>query len=218
MRANKNFSPLIPERDTRYKIRDTKKNRGLLFIISGPSGVGKGTLRKKIFKIFPDLRYSVSVTTRSHRKGEREGVDYYFVSENEFKKMIEGNKFAECALVHGDYKGTPLDFMKDSLQKGEDVLLEIDVQGAMQIKERFPEGIFIFIAPPSWKDLEQRLRERKTEQKEDLEKRLKDAHNEMRHMRNYNYLVVNDELKVAIKKLKSIIIAERCKIINNKTD
>ncbi len=218
MTANKNFLHLIPERDTRYEIRDTSINRGLLFIVSGPSGVGKGTLREKVFKIFPDLRYSVSVTTRSRRKGEREGIDYYFVSENEFKKMIEENKFAEWALVHGDYKGTPLDFMKDSLQKGEDVLLEIDVQGAMQIKDKFSEGIFIFIAPPSWRDLEERLRERKTEQKEDLKKRLKDAHNEMRYMQTYNYLVVNDDIKVAVKKLESIIIAERCKIINNKTN
>jgi len=218
MTTNKNFLSFISKRDTRYSIRDTSANRGLLFIISGPSGVGKGTLREKIFKIFPDLIYSVSVTTRSCRKGEKEGVDYYFVSENEFKKMMKENKFAEWALVHGDYKGTPLKFLKDSLQKGEDILLEIDVQGAMQIKEKFPEGIFIFIAPLSWKDLEERLRGRKTESEEDLEKRLKDAHNEMRYMRNYDYLVVNDDKKVAIKKLESIIIAERCKIINNKTD
>lgn len=218
MTDEKDFLPFLSKRHTPYTIHNAKLNKGLLFVISGPSGVGKGTLRKKIFKIFPDLRYSVSVTTRSPRKGEREGIDYYFVSENEFEKMIKENKFAEWALVHGDYKGTPLDFLKDKLQKGEDVLLEIDVQGAMQVKKKFREGVFIFIAPPSWKDLEKRLRERSTEAEQDLEERLKDARNEIRYMRNYNYLVVNDDIKVAIKKLESIIIAERYKIINNKTD
>lgn len=214
MTKDKDFLPFLSKRGTRYEIRDTKLNRGLLFVVSGPSGVGKGAIREKIFEIFPDLIYSVSVTTRSLRKGEREGIDYYFVSESEFEKMTKANKFAEWALVHGDYKGTPLNFLIDKLQKGEDVLLEIDVQGAMQVKKKFPEGIFIFIAPPSWKDLEERLRERRTEAKEDLEKRLKDARNEMSYMQSYNYLVVNDDIKVAIKKLESIIIAERCKIIN----
>ncbi len=209
MTNDKDFLSFISERDTRA-------NRGLLFVISGPSGVGKGTIREEIFKIIPDLTYSVSVTARFSRKGEREGVDYYFVSKDKFEKMIKANKFVEWALVHGDYKGTPLGFLVDKLQKGEDVLLEIDVQGAMQVKKKFPEGVFIFIAPPSWKDLEKRLRERRTEAKEDLEKRLKDARNEMRYMQSYDYLVVNDDIKVAIKKLESIIIAERCKIINNK--
>ena len=214
MTKDKDFLPFLSKRDTRYEIRNTKLNKGLLFVISGPSGVGKGTIREEIFEIFPDLIYSVSVTTRSLRKGEREGIDYYFVSENEFEKMIKANKFAEWALVHRDYKGTPLNFLIDKLQKGEDALLEIDVQGAMQVKKKFPEGVFIFIAPPSWKDLEERLRERRTEAEEDLEKRLKDARNEMKYMQSYNYLVVNDDIKVAIKKLESIIIAERCKIIN----
>ena len=216
MTANKNFSPLIPERDTRYEIRDTKENRGLLFIISGPSGVGKGTIRKGIFDIFSDLTYSVSVTTRPLRRGEKEGVDYYFVSESEFEKMIRLNKFAEWALVHGDYKGTPLNFLIKKLKDGEDVLLEIDVQGAMQVKEKFPEGIFIFIAPPSWKDLEDRLRGRKTEGEKDLEKRLKDAHDEIKYMENYDYLIINDDKKIATKKLEAIIIAERCRILNYK--
>ena len=216
MTNDKDFLSFISERDTQYSIRDTRVNRGLLFVISGPSGVGKGTIREEIFTIIPDLTYSVSVTTRFSRKGEREGVDYYFVSKDEFEKMIKADKFVEWALVHGDYKGTPLGFLVDKLQKGENVLLEIDVQGAMQVKKKFPEGVFIFIAPPSWKDLEKRLRERRTEAKEDLEKRLKDARNEMKYAENYNYLIINDDKKVAIKKLESIIIAERCKMINNK--
>ncbi|HBY57052.1 MAG TPA: guanylate kinase [Candidatus Atribacteria bacterium] len=196
----------------RYEIEDKRKKRGLLFVVSGPSGVGKGTIREKIFEVFPDLKYSVSVTTRPLRKGERNGIDYYFISKDEFKKMIEENKFAEWALVHGEYKGTPLDFLIEQRQKGEDVLLEIDVQGAAQIKNKFPEGIFIFIAPPSWKDLEERLRGRRTETEKDLERRLKDAFNEMKYAKNYDYLVVNDNIEDAVKKIESIIIAERCRI------
>ena len=206
---SKNLSSYISDLDTRL-------GRGLLFIISGSSGVGKGTLRKKVFDIFPDLKYSVSVNTRPPRKGELEGKDYYFVSKDEFNKMIKEDKFIEWAIVHGDYKGTPLYFLIEELQKGSDVLLELDVQGAMQVKEKFPDGIFIFIAPPTWKDLEDRLRKRNTEEEKALKKRLEDARIEIEYKKYYNYLVVNDNIKTALKKLESIIIAERCKILNYK--
>ena len=216
MTDDKELSSFIPKRDTRYAVRNTSVGRGLLFVISGPSGVGKGTLREKVFNIFPDLEYSVSVNTRPPRKGEIEGKDYYFVTVDEFKKMIKENNFVEWAIVHGDYKGTPIKFLLDELQKGRDVLLELDVQGAMQVKEKFPDGIFIFIAPPSWKDLEDRLRKRNTEGEKALEKRLKDARIEIKYKKNYDYLVVNDNIETALKKLESIIIAERCKIVNYK--
>jgi len=216
MTDDKKLSSFISKRDTKYEIRDTSVGRGLLFVISGPSGVGKGTLREKVFNIFPDLEYSVSMNTRPPRKGEIEGKDYYFVTIDEFKKMIKENKFVEWAIVHGDYKGTPIKFLIDELQKGRDVLLELDVQGAMQVKEKFPDGIFIFIAPPTWKDLEDRLRKRNTEGEKALKKRLKDARVEIKYKKNYNYLVVNDSIKTALKKLESIIIAERCKIANYK--
>lgn len=214
MTDDKEFLSSIPERNTKYDIRHTSAGRGLLFVISGPSGVGKGTLREKVFNIFPDLKYSVSVNTRPPRKGEIEGKDYYFVTVDEFKKRIKENKFVEWAIVHGDYKGTPTIFLMKELQKGRDVLLELDVQGAMQVKEKFPDGIFIFIAPPTWKDLEDRLRKRNTEGEKALEKRLKDARIEIKYKKNYNYLVVNDNIKSALKKIESIIVAERCKIAN----
>ena len=216
MTDDKKLSSFISKRDTKYEIRDTSVGRGLLFVISGPSGVGKGTLREKVFNIFPDLEYSVSMNTRPPRRGEIEGKDYYFVTTDEFKKMIKENKFVEWAIVHGDYKGTPIKFLIDELQKGRDVLLELDVQGAMQVKEKFPDGIFIFIAPPTWKDLEDRLRKRNTEGEKALEKRLKDARIEIKYKKNYDYLVVNDNIETALKKLESIIIAERCKIVNYK--
>ncbi|GAG58807.1 unnamed protein product [marine sediment metagenome] len=216
MTDDKEFLSSISKLDTRYLILDTKSCRGLLFVISGPSGVGKGTLREKVFDIFPDLKYSVSVNTRPPRKDEIEGKDYYFVTVDEFKKMIKENKFVEWAIVHEDYKGTPIKFLIDELQKGRDVLLELDVQGAMQVKKKFLDGIFIFIAPPTWKDLEDRLRKRNTEGEKALEKRLKDARIEIKYKKYYNYLVVNDNIKTALKKIESIIIAERCKIANYK--
>jgi len=210
----KHLPSFISERNTQYAIRNTQSSRGLLFVISGPSGVGKGTLREKVFNIFPDLKYSISVNTRPPRKDEIEGKDYYFVTVDEFKKRIEENIFVEWAIVHEDYKGTPIKFLIEELQKGRDILLELDVQGAMQVKKKFPDGIFIFIAPPTWKDLEDRLRKRNTEGEKALEKRLKDAHIEIKYKKYYNYLVVNDNIKTALKKIESIIIAERCKIAN----
>ncbi len=188
-----------------------KKKKGCLFIISGPSGVGKGTLIKNLFKQISDLHYSISVTTRSPREGEQEAIDYYFVDKETFEKYINEGRFAEWADVHGDYKGTLLSTIDKTLAEGKDLLLEIDVQGALQIKNKYPEGIFIFIAPPSQKKLEERLRGRKTEKEESLKKRLNDARREMEHISHYDHIVVNDELEEASKELNSIIIMERCK-------
>lgn len=189
-----------------------EKIPGRLFVLSGPSGVGKGTLREKLFQQIPDLCYSVSVTTRKPRRKEREGIDYFFVDENTFKKYIEKNQFAEWALVHGEYKGTLLSTVNEKLGNGTDLVLEIDVQGTMQIKKKFPNGIFIFIAPPSWEKLEHRLRGRKTEDEEDLQKRLEDAHDELKYIKHYDYLIVNNRLEKALEELKAVILSERCKI------
>jgi len=190
--------------------------RGRLFVISGPSGVGKGTLRHELFQCVADLHYSVSVTTRKPRKNEKEGRDYFFVDEQTFKRYIEENKFAEWALVHGDYKGTLFSTINESLSKGMDLVLEIDVQGAIELRKKFPEAIYIFIAPPSWEQLEDRLRGRKTEREEDLKKRLHDAHNELKKIKYYDYLIINNHFSKALEELKSIIISERCKIKEQK--
>jgi len=186
--------------------------RGNLFIFSGPSGVGKGTLRKKLFELVPDLCYSVSVTTRKPRKEELEGHDYFFIDEETFRDYIKANKFAEWAKVHGDYKGTLVSTIDKALAEDHDMVLEIDVQGAMQIRERYPEGIFIFIVPPSWDELENRLRGRKTEKEDDLKKRLEDARTEMEQAKYYDYMVVNNQLEKAVEELKAIIVSERCRI------
>ena len=209
---NKYFQSAISGNEVQNIMQDKKSKKGLLFVVSGPSGVGKGTLREKLFKMFKDLTYSVSMTTRSPRKEEVNGIDYHFVSEAIFKQMIKENKFIEWAMVHGDYKGTPYEFLIERLKMGNDTLLEIDVQGAVQVKNKMPWGIYIFIAPPSWNDLEYRLRNRKTEEKKELEKRLGDARTEIKYVNNYDYLVINDNIETALKKLQAIIIAERCKI------
>ena len=209
---NKYFQSVISGNGIQNIMQDKKSKKGLLFVVSGPSGVGKGTLREKLFKMFKDLTYSVSMTTRSPRKEEVNGIDYHFVSEAIFKQMIKENKFIEWAMVHGDYKGTTYEFLIERLKTGNDTLLEIDVQGAVQVKDKMPWGIYIFIAPPSWNDLEYRLRNRKTEEKKELEKRLGDARTEIKYVNNYDYLVINDNIETALKKLEAIIIAERCKI------
>ena len=189
-----------------------QKYKGHLFVISGPSGVGKGTLRDKLFQSIPDLYYSVSVTSRKPRKNEEEGKDYFFVDEDKFKKYIKEDEFAEWALVHGDYKGTLLTTIDQNLKQGKDLVLEIDVQGAIQLKNKFPEGIFIFVAPPSWEKLEDRLRGRKTEGEDELKKRLKNAHYELKQIKYYNYLIINNHFEKALEELRAIIISERCKI------
>lgn len=190
------------------------KRRGILFVISGPSGVGKGTIREALLKNMQDIEVSVSATTRPPRPGEVHGKDYFFLSRDEFKKMIEEDKFLEWANVYQNYYGTPRDFVIENLQQGKDVLLEIDIQGAMQVKSKMPEGVFIFIYPPDIKTLSERLCTRGKDSKESIERRLAACEEELRHVKYYDYVVVNDELEAAVKKTEAIIIAERCKIKN----
>ncbi|MDK2896220.1 MAG: guanylate kinase [Candidatus Atribacteria bacterium] len=190
---------------------------GLLFVISGPSGVGKSTLRREVVAKVHDLKYSISCTTRSRRTGEMEGVDYFFLDRETFEKMKARGEFLEWARVHGNYYGTPRRPVEEWLQQGFDVILEIDIQGALQVKKNFPQGIFIFVAPPSLKTLEKRLRERNTDQGEEILLRMTNAHLEMKSIHDYNYLIVNDELEEAVDKFRSIIVAERCRI-RDKTD
>lgn len=185
---------------------------GLLFVLSGPSGVGKSTLRKEVMKRCPALKYSISCTTRPPRQEEKERVDYYFVDMQTFEEMKERGEFIEWAKVHSNYYGTPRRPVEEWLKEGFDVILEIDVQGARQVKNDYPSGVFIFIAPPSLKALEQRLRERHSDPENNILLRMTNAHLEMQSIRDYNYLVVNDVLEDAVDKLRSIILAERCRI------
>ena len=190
----------------------SKKTRGSLIILSGPSGAGKGTIYNELLKQDDNLRVSVSMTTRSPRDGEKDGVDYHFVTEEKFKEEIDKGSFLEYALVHGNYYGTLKENVEKDLNKGHDVILEIDIQGALKVKENNEDGIFIFIMPPSMRVLRDRLVKRGTESKEKIIDRFKTAYKEINEMSKYNYVVINDEVDMAVKKVQSIMLAERCRV------
>ncbi|MBW2669740.1 MAG: guanylate kinase [Deltaproteobacteria bacterium] len=180
-------------------------HRGHLFIISAPSGAGKTTLSRAIRKRFTDMLYSVSYTTRSPRKGEKDGVDYHFISKEAFKKDIETDRWSEWAEVHGNYYGTSAEFIEKGLSSGRDILLDIDVQGTIQILKRHPDSVTVFVLPPSMDTLRQRLEMRGTESKTVLNRRLENAKKEMAHKNLYRHVIVNDQLLSAIEELISII-------------
>lgn len=188
------------------------KGRGLLIIISGPSGAGKGTICKSFMERNENVALSVSATTRAPRTGEVEGVNYYFMSKEKFKEKIESNDFLEYAQVYDNYYGTPKSNVEEILESGKDVILEIDIQGALKVKENTEEGVFIFVLPPSMEELKQRIINRGSETPESLMKRFQSAYKEINYISKYNYAVVNDEVEIAVQKLEAIISAEKCRV------
>ena len=190
---------------TEYRVN---KMTGKLFILSGPSGVGKGTLRENALKNFSNLVYSISCTTREPREGETNGVEYRFISRDEFEQGINNNLFLEYARVHENYYGTLKSDVIQELESGKNVLLEIDVQGALQVREKMNDSILIFIAPPSIEELSRRLINRNTESQHDLNIRLANAKRELELANKYDYIVVNDDLDSASRKLQEIFINE----------
>lgn len=190
--------------------------KGLLIVISGPSGAGKGTVCHKYLKNNPETILSVSMTTRNPRKGEKEGVNYFFRDLDTFHELKEAGGFIEHAEVYGNFYGTPKAFVRETLMEGKDIILEIDIQGALQVKERFDEGVFIFIVPPTMEELKKRIQGRGTESKEELLKRFKSSYEELNFIKRYNYLVINDHVEDAAKKIEAIVIAEKCRVDRNK--
>ena len=186
-------------------------DKGLLLVISGPSGVGKGTIVKGLQRALPALLVSISATTRAPRAGEIDGVDYYFLSRDAFHKKIEEGQLLEWAEVYDNYYGTPLHFVQTTLARGTDVILEIDIQGALQVKEKFPEAVLIFIAPPSKEEQRKRLLGRNSETIEAVEKRLQAMNGEIKLAGSYDYLVVNDNVNDAIERIKAVIASEKCR-------
>ena len=191
-------------------------DRGLLIVLSGPSGAGKGTICSRLRAEMPNLTYSVSMTTRQPRVGEVEGVNYFFRDKEEFEELLKEDAFLEYAKVYDNYYGTPKKHVMDLLDQGKSVLLEIDIQGAMQVKERYSDAIFIYIVPPSLTELSARLRGRATDPEEVIDKRLSLACSELALAHRYDYIVVNDDLDEATEKTASILRAESCKISRNK--
>ncbi|UUV98254.1 guanylate kinase [Vagococcus luciliae] len=187
--------------------------RGLLIVLSGPSGVGKGTVRKALFeKDDNQFEYSISMTTRQMRQGEVEGVDYFFRSKEEFEQLISEGKMLEYAEYVGNYYGTPLDYVNQTLDEGKDVFLEIEVQGAMKVKEKMPDGVFIFLTPPDFSELKARIVNRGTDALSVIEERMSKAKEEIEMMRHYDYAVVNDEVELAVQRIKKIIESEHYRV------
>lgn len=189
-----------------------EKNHGLLIVLSGPSGAGKGTICQELLRQMPNLRYSVSSTTRCPRPGEVEGINYYFRPRQEFEAMLAREELLEWAEFCDNYYGTPRFAVEQAIQEGLDVILEIEIQGALQIKKRFPQGVFTFIVPPSLDVLSERIHKRGTETEEVIQKRLATAIQELGYVSEYDYVVINDEVPVAVEKLKSILVAEKCRV------
>lgn len=187
--------------------------RGMLIVLSGPSGVGKGTVRKALFsQPGNDFQYSVSMTTRQPRPGEVNGKDYFFVSKEEFEQHIREGQMLEYAKYVDNYYGTPLKYINDTLDEGKDVFLEIEVNGAMQVRSKCPDGVFIFLTPPDLMELRQRLIHRGTDSMEVINKRIHKAFGEIQMMQNYDYAVVNDQVDNAVTKIKDIIRSEGLRV------
>lgn len=185
------------------------KNKGILFVVSGPSGAGKTTLYREAASSLPNLKHSVSYTTRRPRPGEVNDRDYTFINRDEFKGMIDRSEFAEWAEIHGKLYGTSKKRLEETMDSGIDVILDIDVQGAEQLKKKYQGGVYIFVLPPSLEALGERLQKRMVNSKEEIEKRLKVAAKEIKRYREYDYVIVNNILEDALKELSAIIISKR---------
>jgi len=188
-----------------------KRREGMLFVVSAPSGAGKTTLCRALTDSLENLRHSISYTTRKPRPGETDGRDYYFVTEERFRNMVQAGDFAEWAQVHSNLYGTSRRVLNEMRTDGTDVILDIDTQGAEQIKEKCQEAVFIFIMPPSLEILEERLRNRKSDNEDEIKKRMRRARDEIRDYTMYDYIIVNRDFERALTELRSIVLAERCR-------
>lgn len=190
-----------------------ENEQGILIVVSGPSGCGKSTLDQKLIESRNDTVMSISDTTRNPRGEEKDGVDYNFISTEEFEQKIKDNKYLEYAIVHSNkYYGTPKEHIDELLSKGKNIILEIDIEGARKVNEKRPDAVFIFIMPPSMEILKKRLIGRKTETKEQIVERFKTAYKEINEVSKYNYVIVNDDIEESLVKINSIIECEKCRV------
>ena len=192
--------------------------KGLLLVVSGPSGAGKGTICKALLEKNNEIKLSVSATTRKPRTGEVHGVNYFFIEKEEFTTMIENGEFLEYAKIYDNFYGTPKASVIECLEKGQDVILEIEMQGAKQIKEVYPEGVFIFVLPPSLEELKSRIVGRGTETQEEIEKRFSCAFEEINQIVNYDYFIINEDIEKSVNDVEAIISAEKNKVTRYKNN
>lgn len=192
-------------------MNNLKHREGILFVLSAPSGAGKTSLCRELIDSLPDLSQSISFTTRKRRNGEQDGVDYHFIDPEAFRSKIEQQQLVEWAEVHGNLYGTSLKTLQDAAGRGIDLLLDIDCQGAAQLKKNYQQGVFIFILPPDYVELEKRLRDRGTDDENVIQRRLKNAAQEISQAHWYDYLVVNDDIISARDRIIAIVTAERCR-------
>ncbi|WP_101772657.1 guanylate kinase [Peptostreptococcus faecalis] len=194
------------------------EKKGLLIVISGPSGAGKGTVCTEIVSKKSNIKLSISATTRSPREGEVEGVNYFFKTKSEFEEMVNKGEFLEHAKIYDNYYGTPLKAISDELEKGRDIILEIEMQGAMQIKKAYPDAVFIFMLPPSLEELKNRITGRGTETEEQIKKRFSSAFNEIKLVSDYDYFIFNNTVEQSVEDIHNIINAEKCKVSRYKEE
>lgn len=192
--------------------------KGLLLVVSGPSGAGKGTICKALLNKNDQIKLSVSATTRKPRNGEVHGVNYFFIEKEEFTRMVENGEFLEHAQIYDNFYGTPKAAIIECLEKGQDVILEIEMQGARQIKEVYPEGVFIFVLPPSLEELKSRIVGRGTETQEEIEKRFSCAFEEINQIVNYDYFIVNEDIEKSVNDVEAIILSEKNKVTRYKNN
>ncbi|HPC99826.1 MAG TPA: guanylate kinase [Acetivibrio sp.] len=188
---------------------------GLLVIVSGPSGTGKGTVLKHLKDSDDSIRFSVSATTRTIRQGEMEGLNYFFKTREEFESMIKNSQLLEWVEYCGNYYGTPKEYIESTIKEGYDCLLEIEVEGAANVKKTYPDCVSVFILPPSFEELKRRIQNRATEEPENVIRRLERAKEEMAYIKNYDYVIVNDKIEDAVESLRSILKAEKLKFNRN---